>query len=263
MKTGVECEFFLIAPDGSAPGRSRRSPDEALLRPVRLDASLRRHRRDLRRHARPWLAALPERPRGRQRTVRDELALRRRAGHRRSPRLLQVYGALDRREARPAGDLHAQALRRSHGLGLPRPRVAVARRCQRLRGPGRRTRDLAPGLSFHRRPHPLGRGARRDHQPDGELLQADQRAAHDLGGDLGAQHGVLYRQQPHPHDSHSRRRPLRAAARRRGRQPLPAAGRDPRRRPRWDAQQARPRAASRHQHVYPRAHGWATSRRCR
>ena len=52
LKTGVECEFFLIAPDGSDHLRRRRSPGQALLRPAGADAPLRRHRRDLRLHAR-------------------------------------------------------------------------------------------------------------------------------------------------------------------------------------------------------------------
>ena len=68
------------------------------------------------------------------------------------------------------------------------------------------------------------RGAVRHHQPDGELLQAHQRAADAVGRDLVAQHRDLCRQQPHPHDPHPRCRPLRAAPRRRRRQPLPAAG---------------------------------------
>ena len=53
---------------------------KALLRPAGGDAPLRRHRRDLRPHAGARLGRLPERPRGRQRPVRDELGLRRRAG---------------------------------------------------------------------------------------------------------------------------------------------------------------------------------------
>ena len=96
----------------------------------------------------------------------------------------------------------------------------------------RRTRPVGARLPLPRRHHAFGRGARRDHQPDGQLLQAHQRAAHALGRDLVAEHRDLYRQQPHPHDPHSRRRPLRAAARRRRRQPLSAAGGHPRRRPR-------------------------------
>ena len=47
------------------------------------------------------------------------------------------------------------------------------------------------GLSLHRRRHAFGRCARRHHQPDRQLLQAHQRAAHALGRDLVAQHGHL------------------------------------------------------------------------
>ena len=45
-----------------------------------------------------------------------------------------------------------------------------------------------------------------------------------VGRHLVAQHRHLRRQQPHAHDPHPRRRPLRAAPRRRCDQPLPAAG---------------------------------------
>ena len=53
-----------------------------------------------------------------------------------------------------------------------------------------------------------------------------------LRRDLGAEHRDLYRQQPHPHDPHSRRRPLRAPPRRRRGQSLSAAGGDAGRGPR-------------------------------
>ena len=59
-----------------------------------------------------------------------------------------------------------------------------------------------------------------------------QRAADAVRRDLVAQHHHLCRQQPHPHDPHSRRRPLRTAPRRRRRQSVSAAGRAPGRRPR-------------------------------
>ena len=75
MKSGVECEFFLISPDGKSRLRRRRHPGEALLRPAGADAPLRGHHRDLRQHAGPGLEALSERPRGRQRPVRDELGI--------------------------------------------------------------------------------------------------------------------------------------------------------------------------------------------
>ncbi|MEI9964414.1 MAG: hypothetical protein WDM92_06610 [Caulobacteraceae bacterium] len=107
--------------------RRRRQPGQALLRPVGPDAPLRRGVGDLRRHAGAGLAALPERPRGRQRPVRDELGIRRRPGHGRPALVLQVHDPLDRREARPARDLHAQAVPHPHAQRLPRPRLGSGR----------------------------------------------------------------------------------------------------------------------------------------
>ena len=75
MKSGVECEFFLITPDGKSLSDAADTPGEALLRPAGPDAPLRRHHRNLRCHAQAGLEAVSERPRGRQRPVRDELAL--------------------------------------------------------------------------------------------------------------------------------------------------------------------------------------------
>ena len=83
--------------------RRRRQPGEALLRPAGPDAPISCDYRDLRQHARARLEALPERPRGRQRPVRDELGVRRLPEDRRPPRLLQVHGQGDRREARASG----------------------------------------------------------------------------------------------------------------------------------------------------------------
>ena len=59
-------------------------------------------------------------------------------------------------------------------------------------------------LSLHRRSHAFGRSAGRDHQSDGQLLQAHQCAAHALRRHLVAEHGDLRRQQPHAHDPHPR-----------------------------------------------------------
>ena len=76
MKTGVECEYF---PDFARRQRDlgrRRHAGEALLRPAGADAPLRDHHRDLRLHDRARLGAVPERPRGRERPVRDELGVR-------------------------------------------------------------------------------------------------------------------------------------------------------------------------------------------
>ena len=126
--------------------RRRRYRSQALLRPDRADAPLRRDQRDLRRHARARLGALPERPRGCQRPVRDELAVRRRARHRRPDGLLQIYGEGDRREARAPRHLHAEAVRQPHRQRLPRARIAVAGRQEHLRRRQGRARPVARRL---------------------------------------------------------------------------------------------------------------------
>ncbi len=40
LKTGVECEYFLISQDGTAIFRRRRRAGEALLRPAGVDAPI-------------------------------------------------------------------------------------------------------------------------------------------------------------------------------------------------------------------------------
>ena len=136
-----------VLPDRA--GRTRdlrrgRPAVEALLRPAGADAPLRRGRRDLRRDGRARLEAVPERPRGRERPVRDELGVRHGAAHRRPARLLQVHGEVDRREARAARDLHAEAVRQSDRQRLPRARLALVDegRQQRVRGSARRARRV-------------------------------------------------------------------------------------------------------------------------
>ena len=115
---------------------------------------------------------------------------------------------------------------------------------------------LSPGgLPLHRRADALGRGAGRHHQPDRQLLQAHQCAAHDFGRHLVAQHRHLRRQQPHAHDPHPRCRPLRAAPRRRRGQPLSAAGGRAGGGARRRQEQARSGPAPRHRHVRRRPHG--------
>ncbi len=46
MRSGVECEFFLLTPDFLMHRRRRRQTVEVLLRPASGDAPLRHHRRD-------------------------------------------------------------------------------------------------------------------------------------------------------------------------------------------------------------------------
>src|SRR5581483_8898018 len=220
------------------------------------DAPLRGDQGDLRLHGGARLEPLPERPRGRERPVRDELGVRHVSAHGRQARLLQVHGQIDRREALPARHLHAQALPQPHRQRLPRARVTVveSHRPEPVRGRIGRDGPVEGGLPLHRRADALGRCARRHHQPHGQLLQTHQRAAHDVRCHLVAQHGNLRRQQPHAHDPHTRGRALRAAARRRRHQPLPVPGRPADGGPRRPRRQARSRRAARHRHVRGRPH---------
>ena len=149
LMAGVEPEFHLINADGTRGLRSARYAGEALLRPGRHHAPPRCHRRDLLDHDAARLGPLSERPRGCERPVRDQLELQRRADHRRPARLLQVHGEVDRREARAARHLHAQALHQPHRQRLPRASLGVGQERQDQPLPRRqgRARPVAAGLS--------------------------------------------------------------------------------------------------------------------
>ena len=75
MKTGVECEYFLLSRDGKALADDRDTQEKpcydqsALMRNYPVVTEI------CDAHARPGLGRLPERPRGRQWPVRDELGL--------------------------------------------------------------------------------------------------------------------------------------------------------------------------------------------
>ena len=73
---------------------------------------------------------------------------------------------------------------------------------------------------------------------------------HPFGRHLVAKHGDLHRQQPHAHDPHPGHGPFRAAPRRRLGQPLPAAGRCADRGAGRHPQQAQSGPAARHKYVY-------------
>ena len=97
----------------------------------------------------------------------------------------------------------------------------------------RATGSFGARLPLPGRAHPSCPVTGGDHQSDGQLLQAHQRAGHPLRRHLVAEHGHLRRQQPHPHGAHSRRGTHRVPPARRCGQPLPDDGRHPgRRRPR-------------------------------
>ena len=251
MKTGVECEYFLISRDGQQISDDADTQSQALLRPAGADAALRGDQGDLRRHDRARLGALPERSRGRERPVRDELGLRRLPEDRRPARVLQVHGQVDRREARAARDVHAEAVHQPHRQRLPRARVAVVdRRAPTCSTTKRRELGLSP-LAYNF----IG----------GLIHSADALAAitnptvnsykrinapRTRSGATWSPNTVTYAGNNRTHMIRiPDRRPLRAAPRRRRDEPLPAAGRHPRVGPRRHPQQARSRQAPRHRHV--------------
>ena len=126
---------------------------------------------------------------------------RRCARHRRPPRLLQVHGAGDRREAWPARHLHAQALPPPDRQRLPRPCVALAGRPQ----PVRATQAGELGMStlgyhfiggLHEcRPRRCARSPILPSIPTSASMPP-----HRFRRDLGAEHRDLHGQQPDPHD---------------------------------------------------------------
>ena len=104
---GLELEYFLVrAAQGARTdredraGRPARPPREALLRPDRAHAELRLPHHHLQVRERARLGQLRERPRGRERPVRAELPLRRRADELRPGDLLPLHGSHPRGAAR-------------------------------------------------------------------------------------------------------------------------------------------------------------------
>jgi glutamine synthetase len=201
MKTGVEPEYFLISPDGSDIS----DPGDRQTKPC-YDQSALMRRYDVIKDAGTRLGPVSERPRGRQRPVRDELGLQRRPGHRRSARVFQIHGQGAGRKARPARHFHAKPLRQPDRQWLPCPCQPVGQGGQEepvLGSEGRAWR-LEAGLPVHGRDDGACSGDDGDHQPDGEFVQAAERLDDLVGRHLVAQHGHLWRQQPHHDDAHPR-----------------------------------------------------------
>ena len=160
MMVGAEAEHFLVRrrEDGSIAAvrsRRRRHAREALLRlqePRRLDG-LSPHARDL--PGPPRLGALRVGPRGRDRAVRDQLEVLRRADHRGPPHLLQDDDEPGGQELRRHRDPHAEAVRAPHRIRHPLPHLAVGCRAAAQPVPRRARpagpRPLPPRLSLPRR----------------------------------------------------------------------------------------------------------------
>ena len=152
MKTGVECEYFLIAPDGSAISDGA----DTQAKPCYDQQALMR-RYDVIKDICDAMIALGWNPyQNDHEDANGQFEMNWEydtcLAHRRQARLLQVHGQVDRREARPARDLHAQALPQPHRQRLPRARVAVEQgRQERVRGCAGRAGPVQGRLPLHRR----------------------------------------------------------------------------------------------------------------
>ena len=148
LKIGAELEYFLLrrADDGSVELADALDTLEQPCYDMRgADPQPRLHREHRAVPQRARLGQLRHRPRGRQRPVRAELRVHRRADHLRPRDLLPLHGRGARAGARADRDLHAQAVRAPDRQRLPLPHEPVEGRRQRVRRrPGRRPeRDRA------------------------------------------------------------------------------------------------------------------------
>jgi glutamine synthetase len=103
LKTGVECEYFLITPDGRAISDGA---DEQIKPCYDQQALMRRY--DIIAEICDAMETLGWKPyQNDHEDANGQFEIRRGTCHRGSPRLLQVHGQVDRREARVACDVHA------------------------------------------------------------------------------------------------------------------------------------------------------------
>ena len=201
--------------------RHRRRSRAAVLRRARCHADVRPPGRDLAGDEHPGLGQLRQRPRGRQRPVRAELRVRRRADHRR-PRHHRALPALgDRRAARDDGDVHAQAVRRSNRHRHAHAHVAVRRVGPLFPDPATPSGLGLSATATRSSPASSTTPARcGSDRADGQFLQAHRRGDHRQRRYLVAAYGQLRRQRPHALPARARREPRRTARRRRLGQPV-------------------------------------------
>ena len=198
------------------------------------------------------------RPRGRPRPARAELPLRPAGPHGRQHHHLPPGVRRRRAQARPAADLHAQAVHGRLGQRPPPPLHADRRRGQqRLPRPRRAGAALADRAQLPRRHARALPGADVRRQPDGQLLLPH--VGHRL---LGADLQELGLAEPHHDGARGRRRALRVPRRGLLLQPLPDRRHAPARRPGRRAPRDRPGAAAAGQHLRPAPGGRRRSRRC-
>ena len=134
FKMGIELEFFLVARATTADRAARRARHAraALLRHAGPDAEPRLHLDAVGVTSRAGLGQLRQRPRGRQRPVRVELRLRRRADHVPTARSSSATWSRRWRRSAADGDVHAEAVRAPDRQRLPHPHEPVgapARTC--------------------------------------------------------------------------------------------------------------------------------------
>ena len=224
-------------------GRQARHARAALLRHARAVAQPRLR---VRGRAQPDVAGLEQlrdRSRGRQRPVRAELRLRRRADDLRPGDLLPLHGRDARAGARPDRHVHAQAVLAPDRQRLPLPHEPVARRRERVRArAGRRparARPVRGGVQLHRRAEGAREGVHRDHGADRDVVQAARgRDAERV--ELGAGLRQLRLQQPHADAARAGGGARRGPHGRRVVQPLPGRGRGAGGRARRHRARARP-----------------------
>ena len=130
-------------------GRPARHARPALLRHARPDAQPGLRVDGGQEHHRPRVGQLRDRPRGRERPVRAELRLRRRADHLRPLDLLPLHGRVAGAGARHDRDVHAEAVLAPHRQRLPLPHEPLE---ATARTSSRRTRPTIPAGWAYRRP---------------------------------------------------------------------------------------------------------------
>ena len=158
-------------------GRPARHARPALLRHARPDAQPRLRLAGRAQHHRARLGQLRHRPRGRQRPVRAELRVRRRADHLRPRDLLPLHGRVAGAGARADRDLHAQAVRAPDRQRLPLPHEPVEATARTSSRPTRPTTRAGwacrtTAYQFIGGPEGAREGVHRGDGADRHLLQA-------------------------------------------------------------------------------------------
>ncbi len=154
--------------------RSARHAGPALLRHAGADPQSGFRLPDLARRHGPRLGQLRHRPRGRQRPVRAELPVRRRADDVRPGCVLSLHGGVAGPAARADRHLHAQAVRASDRQRVSLPCQPVARRGEPVRSQsGRGSPRAGPvraRLPVRRRPEGQRQGIHRRDRADRQLV---------------------------------------------------------------------------------------------